>query len=180
MGRRAGSLVGVGRSALCIVAMLRRLDVRTFLVISVASLIGVGWASYNRSLTHAPYGEAQMRMLVWVIFATPFATFWGWFFARRDERWWAAWVCFCIYFFSPFVAARYESCVVVQGSFSLIDCFVATTQAQQLAAQSGHQLYFAAIVVIQFLAALVVALQRALSHSTISTHIPLPAGDPPR
>jgi hypothetical protein len=151
----------------------RSFDVRTFALIFGAALLGAVWAFYNRSLTTHPYPEWQFRSLVWVIFATPFATFWGWFFARRAERWWAAFVCFCIYFFSAFVAARYESCTVVSGTFSLYDCFAATTEAQALAAANGHRIYFQAIVVIHLLAALVVALRRALSRSTMSPAAPL-------
>ncbi len=152
----------------------RSLDVRTFALIFGAALLGAAWAIYNRSLTTPPYPEWQFRSLVWVFFATPFATFWGWFLARRAERWWAAFVCFCIYFFSAFVAARYESCTVVHGTFSLYDCFAATTEAQALAAANGHRIFFQAIVVIHLLAALAVALRRALSCSTMSPAAPLP------
>jgi hypothetical protein len=158
--------------------MLRRFDLRTFTLIFGAALLGLGWAIYNRGLTRFPYPESQFHALVWVIFAIPFATFWGWFVARRAERWWAAFVCFCIYFFSPFVAARYESCTVVHGVFDLRDCFSATTQAQQAAASNGHQIYFAAILVVHLLAALAVALHRALSRSTIPAQLPLPEGEP--
>lgn len=158
--------------------MTRRLDLKTLILIAGAALIGAAWATYNRSLAHFPYGEGELRPLVWVIFATPFATFWGWFFARRGERWRAAFICFCIYFFSPFVAARYESCTVVHGVFDLSDCFVATAQAQQAAAANGHQIYFSAIVVIQALAALALALHRALSRSTMPAQLPLPEGEP--
>lgn len=158
--------------------MRRHLDLRTFSLIFGAALIGAGWAIYNRSLTSSPYGEDQFRSLVWVIFATPFATFWGWFVARRAERWWAALICFCIYFFSPFVAARYESCAALHGSFSLSDCFVATTAAQQAASGNGHQIYFTTIMVVQVLAALVAALHRALSRSTMPAQFPLPGGEP--
>lgn len=141
-------------------------DVRTFILIAGAGLLGLAWAIYNRSQTAPPYPERQLRALVWVIFATPFATFWGWLLARWAERWWAAFVCFCIYFFSVFVAARYESCTVVRGFFSLGDCFTATTQAQAAADANGHQIYFSAIVVIQAMAVLAVALQRALRPHT--------------
>ncbi len=88
--------------------MEKRFDIRTFLLIFGAALVGAAWAYYNRIQVTPPYHEDEYRELVWIIFATPFALFWGWFFARRHERWWAAFVCFCIYFFSPFVAARYR------------------------------------------------------------------------
>ena len=155
--------------------MRKQFDLRTFLLIMGAALVGAAWAIYNRGMTDFPYDpEREFRPLVWVIFATPFATFWGWFFARRAERWWAAFVCFCIYFFSPFVAARYESCTVLQGSFSLSDCFLATAQAQERANNTGHMIYFGAIVIVHLLAALAVALHRALNQSTISEQLPIP------
>jgi hypothetical protein len=152
-----------------------RFDIRAFLLIFGAALIGAAWAFYNRSIVSFPYDEAELRPLVWVIFATPFALFWGWFLARRAERWWAAFVCFCIYFISPFVAQRYESCTVVSGSFNLVDCFAATAEAQQLSGANGHQIYFGAIIVIHVLIALAVALQRAFGRSTIvdQRHVPV-------
>ena len=158
--------------------MLQRFDLRAFVLIFGAALLGAGWAIYNRGVTTFPYNEAELRALVWVIFAIPFATFLGWLVARRAERWWAAFVCFCIYFFSPFVAARYESCTVLRGAFDLGDCFVATAQAQQAAAANGHRIYFATIVVVQLLAALAVALHRAVSRSTMPSQLPLPEGEP--
>lgn len=158
--------------------MERHFDLRTFVMILGAAAVGAGWAIYNRGLTTYPYAESEFRPLVWVFFATPFATFWGWFFARRAERWWAALTCFCIYFFSPFVAARYESCTVVHGVFNLSDCFFATAQAQQAAAANGHRIFFQAIVVVHLLAALAVALHRALRRSTIPAHLPPLEGKP--
>jgi hypothetical protein len=144
--------------------MTKRFDLRTFALIMGAALIGAVWAVYNRGLTEYPYDPArEFDPLVWVVFAIPFATFWGWFIARRAERWWAAFVCFCIYFFSPFLAARYESCTVLQGHFSLTDCFVNTAQAQEAANGNGHVIYFQTIVVVHILAVLAVAIQRALN-----------------
>ncbi len=159
--------------------MNKRFDLRTFVLIMGAALLGAAWATYNRGLTSPPYDPAsEFRPLVWVIFATPFATFWGWFLARPAERWISAFVCFCIYFFSPFVAARYESCTVLQGHFSLSDCFFATTQAQEAANSSGHVIYFQVVVIVNLLAALAVALQRALSRSTIPEQVLVPDGEP--
>ena len=155
--------------------MTKRFDLRTFLLIMGAALLGAAWAIYNRSATAPPYDPgSEFRPLVWVIFATPFATFWGWFLARRAERWWAAFVCFCIYFFSPFVAARYESCTVLQGRFSLSDCFLATAQAQEQANNNGHVIYFSTIVIVHLLGALAVALHRAMSRSTMPEQLPIP------
>jgi hypothetical protein len=150
-----------------------RFDLRTFLLLIGAASIGAAWAIYNRSTTSFPYDEPQLRALIWTIFATPFALFWGWFVARPGERWLAAFTCFCVYFFTPFVAARYETCTVVYGSFNLVSCFVDTEQAQQQAGEIGHRIYFDSVVVIQFLAALGVALQRALAR-------PAPANPPPQ
>src|SRR5262245_28441396 len=126
----------------------RRLDIRTLLLMVGATLVGVVWAVYNRGLTSPPYDEAELRPLVWVIFATPFALWLGWLIARRREAWWATFVCLCVYFFSPFVAQRYESCTIVSGHFSITDCFTATATAQQLANDSGHVIYFGSVVVL--------------------------------
>src|SRR5262245_9419122 len=58
----------------------RRFDLRSLLLIAGAALLGAGWAIYNRAIApSAPDQDAQLHALVWVIFATPFATFWGWF-----------------------------------------------------------------------------------------------------
>ena len=153
---------------------MSRFDLRTFLLIVGAALLGAAWAVYNRNLVTSLDPEAQLRAQVWVIFATPFATFWGWFVARRAERLWAAAICFCIYFFAPFVAARYESCAVVWPEFGPAGCFIATSQARDAAAAGAHAIYFQAIVLVHVLAALVLALQRALSRSTIPAHTPHP------
>ncbi|MFO7169108.1 MAG: hypothetical protein DIU80_013885 [Chloroflexota bacterium] len=156
----------------------RQFDIRTFLLIFGAACAGAAWAIYNRSLTSFPYDEDQIRALIWIVFAAPFAMFWGWFFARPRERWIAAFVCFCIYFFSPFVAARYETCTVVHGSFNLVSCFADTEQAQQLAGAIGHRIYFESVVVIHLIAALVTALQRALGRSTMPRQAPGPEAEP--
>lgn len=148
-----------------------KLNLRTFGIIIGATLLGAAWALYNRGLAVRPYDEAAYRALIWVVFATPFAMFWGWLLARPAERWAALLVSASIYFFAPFVAARYESCAVVRDGFSLVSCFADTQAAQQLANDNGHALYFQAIVVIHLLAGLAVALHRALDRSTMpSTH----------
>jgi hypothetical protein len=156
---------------------MSRFDLRTLLLILGAALLGAAWAIYNRGIVPTLDPEARLRAQVWVIFTTPFATFWGWFLARRSERLWAAAICFCIYFFAPFVAARYESCAVVWGQFGPIGCFTATGEARQAASEIGHAIYFQAIVVIHLLAALAVALQRALSRSTMPAQMPHPQPD---
>jgi cytochrome bd-type quinol oxidase subunit 2 len=126
--------------------MERRFDWKSFALIAGATLIGAVWAYYNLASTGGSRAESQFRALIWTIFATPFATFWGWFFARSRERWLAAFVSFCIYFFSVFVAARIESLIVDHEA----------AQAQ------GHTVYFHAVIVINLVAGLVVAVQRAL------------------
>lgn len=156
---------------------MARFDTRTFLLIFGAACIGAVWATYQRSTTAPPYGEAQIPALIWTVFATPFAMFWGWFVARREERWRAAFVCFCIYFLSIFAAARYETCVVVHGSFNLVSCFVDAEQAQALANASGHRVYFESIVAIHLIAALVTALQRSLKRRTMHDASLRPAGE---
>jgi hypothetical protein len=146
---------------------MSRFDLKTFGTILGAALLGAAWAIYNRSVATSLGVEAQLRAQTWVIFATPFATFWGWFLARRGERLWAAGVCFCIYFFMPFVAARYESCAVVWAQYGPLGCFTATNEAREAARAAGHAIYFQAIVILHVLAAAAVALRRALSRSTI-------------
>jgi hypothetical protein len=155
-----------------------RFDVRTFLLIFGAACLGAAWATYSRATTSPPYDESQIRALIWIVFAAPFAMFLGWFVARPRERWLAAFVCFCIYFFAPFVAARYETCAVVSGSFSLVSCFADTEQAQILAGQIGHRIYFESVVVIHLIAALATALQRARGRRTIADQTPQPEAEP--
>jgi hypothetical protein len=157
----------------------RRLDTRTLLLMSGATLGGVIWAIYNRGLVSPPYDESELRPLVWVIFATPFALWLGWLIARWREAWWATFVCLCLYFFSPFVAQRYESCTIVSGSFSLSDCFTATAEAQRLANDSGHVIYFASVIVIHAIAALAIAMHRALRPRSASDELPAHDAGPP-
>lgn len=153
--------------AIIFTMLKQKFDIKTFLFIFGAALVGTIWAVYNRSLIAHPYQYEMFRSLVWIIFAIPFAMFWGWFFARPTERWWAAFICFCVYFFSPFVAARYESCTVLTGSFNFVSCFVETAAAQETASGNGHAIYFQAIVIIHVIAALAIALHRGLRSSTM-------------
>jgi hypothetical protein len=158
--------------------MMPRFDLRTFILIAGAALIGAAWAIYNRDLVPSLPLQGQLRAQAWVIFATPFATFWGWFFARRAERLQAAALCYCIYFFAPFVAARYESCALVWAQYGPAGCFTATGPARDLAGASQHAIYFQAIVIVHLLAALIVSLQRALSRSRMPVQLPQPQGEP--
>ena len=145
----------------------RRFDFLTFALMVGAAALGLLWANYNRVLAADLSGEPALRPHVWSIFAIPFALLLGWLAARRREGWLALFVCFCLYFFSTFVAARYESCTIVTGSFNLGVCFTATAEAQDAAGATSHTLYFQAILVIQMLAAVAIGLQRALSRSTM-------------
>lgn len=147
---------------------IRRFDLCAFLPILGGALLGAAWALYNRGQVQPPYNEGELRPLVWSIFATPLGTLLGWLAARWRERWWALFTCFCVYFFSPFVAARYESCTVVHGRFDLVSCVTQTGEAQRLADANGHAIYFQAIVAIQIAAALAIALHRALAGDTIA------------
>jgi hypothetical protein len=150
---------------------MSRFDFRTFILIFGATLLGAAWAVYQRGRVPTLAFEGQLRAQTWVIFATPFAAFWGWFFARRAERLWAAAICFCIYFFAPFIAARYESCAVVWEQFGPAGCFTATSQARDLATASQHAIYFQSVVIVHVLAALALALQRSLSRSRMPVRL---------
>lgn len=155
----------------------RRFDLLTCALMIGAAAIGLLWANYNRELAASLSGEEALRPYVWTIFAIPFALFLGWLLARRREGWLALFVCFCLYFFSTFVAARYESCTVVTGRFDLGVCFTATAEAQEIARQTFHVVYFQSIIVIQAAAAVIIALQRAFTRSTMPTQAPLRPSD---
>ena len=132
----------------------RRFDSRAFGIIAGATLLGAAWAGYQ--LWTAGFGSDQgnFRALIWGVFATPFAAFCGWAWARPGERWQAAFVCFVIYFFSILVAARIERLVL----------------GEERAAATGHALYFQLTLALDLIACLVVALRQARSVGTI----PLP------
>jgi len=120
-------------------------DFPTFGKMSFVTLIGLAWATYNYFSTHGSRGEAQLRPLVWTIFAIPFTLFLGWVFTRRNELGTATLTCFCLYFFMPFGAARLES------------LFISTDQA----ARNGHNFYFLAVLGLQTLGAFALILWRA-------------------
>jgi hypothetical protein len=129
----------------------RSFDVRTALLIGGAALFGVAWAFLNVAWAGGTGFSGATSALVWAVFATPFFTFWGWLLARPGERWLAAFVCFCIYFFAVFLGARLERLVL----------------GADPAAASGHTLYFQLTPVLQLIACLVVACQRASSRGTM-------------
>ena len=129
----------------------RRIDWRTFGLIAVAALLGALWSVYNVWSAGARRDPDVYRALIWIVFATPFATFWGWAIARPGERWRAAFVCFSIYFFAIFIAARIERLVLGEAA----------------ATGSGHALYFRLTLLFDLFACLGVALQRARGIGTI-------------
>jgi hypothetical protein len=128
-----------------------RFDLRTFALIALATLIGGLWAWYNLRLAGSARDLAVSNQLVWAVFATPFAAFLGWVLARRAESWRAAFVCFCIYFFAIFLAARVERLVL----------------GEEVASATKHALYFQLVLAFDLLGCLGAALQRAISVGTI-------------
>lgn len=129
----------------------RTWDFRTAVLIAGAALLGAAWALFNFEVRAGGTGFGAIRPLVWTVFATPFAAFWGWLIARRHEGWLAAFVCFCIYFFAIFLGARLE--LLVLGDVA--------------AAANGHALYFRLTLLIQCIACLVAAAQRASRRGTM-------------
>jgi cytochrome bd-type quinol oxidase subunit 2 len=123
----------------------RSFDGRTFGLMLGAAVLGAVWAYYNLAATGGDRGEDQLQRLVWAIFGSPFALFIGWVVARRAEVWLAAFASFCVYFFTVFVAARFESLLMTADQ----------------AKDSGHMLYFQAAIVLHVLAALALAVWRA-------------------
>jgi hypothetical protein len=131
-------------------ASRRRFDRRTFAWIAGATLLGALWAGYHLLLLNTTPSPDD-RTLIWIVFATPFAAFWGWFVARPAERWQAALVCFAIYFFAFFIAARIERLLL----------------GRDQAAATGHLLYFRLKWSLDLLGCLAAALQRARALGTI-------------
>ncbi len=113
--------------------------------------MGAAWAALNLYRAGGNGASDAVAPLVWAVFATPFFMFWGWLAAEREAGWMAAFVCFCIYFFAIFVAARLE--LLIQG--------------QELAAANKHALYFRLTLATQVIACIVVAVQRGLSRGTM-------------
>lgn len=125
--------------------MSRRFDLRTLLLMLAALAVGLAWASYSLASTGGARNDATIRPLVWTVFAGPFALFIGWLCARRAELGLAAFCCFCLYFFSFFVAQRIESLAL----------------SQQAAAANGHTLYFTLMIVLHALVGIGLTLWRA-------------------
>jgi hypothetical protein len=131
--------------------MRRHVDWRSLTIIGLAALTGAAWAGYNLRLAGDRRDEAIFHALIWIVFATPFATFGGWAVARPRERWPAAAVCSSIYFFAILAAARIERLVV----------------GEEIAAATGHALYFRLCLVFDLLGCLGAALHRALYVGTM-------------
>lgn len=110
--------------------MPQRVDLRTLLIMLTALTLGLAWASYNLISVGPARNEDAIHALVWTVFATPLLLFMGWLLARRTELMLAAFCCFCLYFFTFFIAQRLESFFLDPG--------VAT----------DHGLYFRLVLVI--------------------------------
>lgn len=136
-----------------------RFDTRTAIIMLLAAVAGAAWAAFNLASTGGERGGEQMQPLIWVIFAGPFALCIGWIIARPREVWLAIFTCFCLYFFMPFVAQRFESLLV----------------PMEQARATGHQLYFQAAIVMHLLSGIGVAIWRARTPRPQ----PAPATPPP-
>jgi hypothetical protein len=123
----------------------RSFDGRSFAIMLVTTLLGAAWAYFNWVSAGGARVDATVRPLVWAIFATPAALCIGWLIARRVEWALAAFCCFCLYFLTPFVAARIESLLV---------------PAEQI---GTHEFYFGTVIVLHLLAGSAMAAWRALS-----------------
>lgn len=131
--------------------MRQRFDWRVFAAIALAALAGAAWAGYNLWLAGDRRDEAVMHALIWIVFATPFATFGGWVVVRPREGWLAAAVCLTIYIFAIFAAARIERLLVGAAD----------------SAANGHTLYFRLCLAFDLVGCLGVALHRALHVGTM-------------
>ncbi|MCG8350165.1 MAG: hypothetical protein MI924_20560 [Chloroflexales bacterium] len=120
---------------------------RTFAFMFGALVLGAAWAAYNYYSTGGIRNDTVLRPLVWTIFAIPFGLFLGWLLARRSEWGQATFICFCLYFFSIFIAARIESLLVT------------TEQATAM----GHALYFQTVMILQIIVGAGLAGWRALA-----------------
>jgi hypothetical protein len=125
--------------------MQKRIDMRTLGIILLALAIGLAWAAYNLNVAGPFRNDTVVRNLVWAVFAGPFALFLGWIVARRHEIGIAAFCCFCLYFFSFFVAQRIEGLIV----------------GAEAARATAHALYFQLMLVLHGLGGLGLAIWRA-------------------
>lgn len=124
---------------------MRAWNWRLFLGLLAATAIGTAWAWYNYTSTGGAREISLARPLVWTIFAIPFALCIGWLLLAWARRGVALFASFCLYFFSPFIAARWES-------------FFFSPEA---ADRAGHDLYFKAVMVVNILGAIGLAIWQA-------------------
>ena len=120
------------------------------LIMLAALAVGVAWAAFNLASAGGVRNDDTVRPLVWAVFAAPFALFLGWLVARRGELGLAAFCCFCLYFFTFFVAQRIETLLV----------------SSETAAANGHALYFNTVIAIHTLVGVGLTLWRALVADT--------------
>jgi hypothetical protein len=144
--------------------MTRRIDTRTLLIMLGALALGVAWAAYNLASTGGARNDDTVRPLVWTVFAAPFALFLGWLVARRRELGLAAFCCFCLYFFTFFVAQRIETLLVTP----------------EAATANGHGLYFNTVIVIHAVVGAGLAVWRALAPAPAVAAPEPPAPQPAR
>ncbi len=128
---------------------MRRIDTKTLGLMLAALAVGLAWAAYNLVLAGPVRGEETVRPLVWAVFAAPAALFVGWLVARRSELGLAAACCFCLYFFTFFVAQRVELLVL---------------SPEQVAA-SAHAFYFWAVLALHAMVGAGLAIWRSLGRS---------------
>ncbi|NNJ12475.1 hypothetical protein EKD04_019295 [Chloroflexales bacterium ZM16-3] len=126
---------------------MRRIDLRTLGVMLIALAVGLAWAAYNLTQAGLVRDESTVRPLVWAVFAAPAALFVGWLIARRREMGMAAACCFCLYFFSFFVAQRIESLAV----------------SPEQVATYVHSFYFWTVLVLHAIVGVGMAIWRAQS-----------------
>lgn len=112
------------------------------LVVGFFMAIGIGTAWYIYATT-SPIDEWSRR---WLIIVIPFLSgqglLYGWYRAWRTVLLWIA----AIYLFSPFIAARVESCVtVIPGA---VPCFADVVILREVTSQAGHPVYFLTLIVV--------------------------------
>jgi hypothetical protein len=132
--------------------MPRRIDTRTLALMLTALAIGLAWAAFQLASAGGARNDSTVRSLVWTVFAAPFALFLGWLAARRQELGLAAFACFCLYFFTFFVAQRIESLVLSPAEI----------------ATSGHALHFRLVLVIHAVVGFALSSWRALTPTRVA------------
>jgi hypothetical protein len=123
-----------------------RIDFRTLLTMLAATLLGVAGAAYALEASAGERSIAVLRLLIWVICATPLLLGLGWLLARRGEAWLAGFCCLSLYIFTPFVARRIEQ---------LFD------PARAAVIGGDHTTYFMAVIGIHLLGGIGLAIWRA-------------------